>query len=602
MEYTDKQKEFLAEIKVGVKDFGIPIDNAVKGFNEFCKFINDIQEKYKVDEFVCNMGKFGIKYKYDYEIVKKFKIDLGIVYNEKVISKKDIETEYKKVFELEEIKKIIFNLDGSLKLDDLKDKKDFWKMLKQRLREENNYVLNSSSLGGINPFLKLFFDGEIKEEDLKDNKINKVFEKENVRFVVAKDNSIYFILAIPDFEFYNYLDENRGFYHSYTNPLILDYDTPKEDLELLNEINLSNLGLDGLVYIDNKRLNGLISKEKNKKRIEELKGKQEDDINKQIENVFNKKKKITLNGITRYKNGFIEYQNNKIGFKGYMVMNIGKEENDFNNMFNEIVSNFVWNREGHKTSLYCGNFKIKMERINERWHIDNIRINEGERKEVLEKALCYEKKKEYKKFLEEVSKCSIRIHNVLSSGLRYNLTSRRYNEDEIFTKIKCIRKKGKHYIVYNNKDYRISNIGYLISAQSYQSKTINTHTLAESLDRHTELNYDKAINCIAQGLKEYKEAIIKAKKLLSETIKKLNIQNIEIENSEHSGKGYLVEGGSGKKYFVSEEQKVYQYPQMRYICIINKGRVDNLNSIDLLISRLYACKNDDVLKDKIHTL
>jgi len=160
------------------------------------------------------------------------------------------------------------------------------------------------------------------------------------------------------------------------------------------------------------------------------------------------------------------------------------------------------------------------------------------------------------------------------------------------------------FIKYKNKEYRISNINNLITAQDWSYKSLNTHILAGLLEKNSQLNYDEAIDCIKLGLKRYRESIKKAKQLLQETIKKLDIKLIDVENSEVNGKGYLVTGKSGKQYLVTEGLKVYRYPQMSYICIINKGKVGNLNTTDLLISRIYALKNDSVManSDMIYTL
>jgi len=616
-------EEKKAELIVGT--------NSIKGLNkkdsklldEFLTFAKKTYTEYGIDDFFIRIGKVTydesfneiskerVVYESKENIGLKFEIENqeGNYYHSnklKLIGKNEIkeklseELKTKKSKEL--FKKFDININGT---------EDIIKEIKNELKtKENKFCFStphsySTAIKIINFIFNENYDPKENTED--NNKIIKVFEKDNLRVVFCRDNYVYkIIMAIPEFSIYNYLDEGRKFYldwGSYSdNKFYIFDDITQEDFKFFDDNNIKNKIKEKIKFITNDEFKSLCSKEKLRKKMKELKQNKENALDEKINSEFEKNNEINLNGIRRTKKGFFEYQKQKIGFKDFDVMRLDKEEKDFNNIFNEVVFSFVNNYNEKQNILFCGDFKIKMEEENNRWYIEDIRINKAEREEVLKKALCYNKKKDYLVFLKEVSKCSIEIHNKLSSGLTYYLNKNQYGEDKIFSNVELIRKKNRHFIKLGKKEFQISNIKNIITMENWSNNVTNTHTIAQGLEKNSELDYNTSLLVLKKGLADYKLAKKKAKQLLEETITKLNIKKIDVENSEIEDKGYLVKGKSGKEYFITEKLKIFNYPSMKYICIIDKGKYSTLNSTDLLISRLYACANDTLLKENIYTL
>ncbi len=631
--------EFEAEVIVGTKKFkGFKEKEILKLLDDFSKFVYKTTEKYPdLKNFYLKFGK--VIYWIDYDELRelsgnedeKIKKDdeeiMGIVkeeiknYNTQyiLIGKSKIDSSYKEILEIEKIK----NACKDIGIRDLEIEKseDKFKAIKNYLRKEDNFLLsyeNSSYYSNSNSnydklqnFINniLGINYKIDKEKLLKDKISKVLEKENIRLAIWKsDESIYFIMAIPEFSLYNYLDESRFISsNSYgdNNICIFDYDINDNDFNFFEDNKFIGKINEVHKFLTNDELQKLIRKDKLQKQIETQKDNQTTNLNKKIETEFAEKGEITLNSIKRTKRGYFQFQNQKIGFKGNNILKVNYEENDFNNIFDDVCYNFrhihFYNNKD-KAICWVGNFKVTLKEIRSYYYIEDIRINQKEVEEVLKKAICFNKLKDYKDFLKEVSRCSIKIHNVINSGLVYDLNNDRWERDKIFSTIKVTRKNNKNYIQYKKELFKISNINRLMDMQKWEYKTSNIHIIATTLSEFSELNYDKALLVLKDGLQGYRLAKKRAKELLEETIKKLNIQRIDVDNSEISGKGYLVTGKSGKKYFIKEDLKVYEYPNFKYICIVDKGRIGNLNSTDLLISRLYACQNDTYLKEKVHTL
>ena len=631
-ELEDKIKEFKAEIIVGTKKFkGFTEKEVIKILDDFNIFVSKTLEKYPdLEDFYFKIGDLTYHISQGYsgriEELEKDKIKedskehIGIVKRETgnyaseyiLIGEKQIDDSYKEMLEIESIKSIC----SEIQLRDLKITKteDKFKAIKNLLRDDNNFIKNDDySDSSIQTFINkvLEIDYKISEKTEKD-KIFKVLEKENIRLALYCKSEyggrkIYYILAIPEFSLYNYLDEGRFIFNDYNDIYIFDSDVNKDDFNFFNNNNFDNKIKENLRFLTNDELQKLMRKDKLQKRIEGQKQEQENDLNKKIADEFKKNGEIALNSIRRTKKGYFHFQNQKVGFDNFNVLSIDYEEKDFNNIFNGICFSFVNNNkfdEQNKKVCWLGNFKVTLQEKGDYNYIEGLRINKGEVEEVLRKGICFNKLKEYRNFLKEVSKCSIKIHNIINSGLVYNLNRDKWANDKIFSTIKVTRKNGRHYLECKEELFKISNINRIMDSQNWSYKDSSTHLISSILSEFSELSYDNALLVLKDGLKGYRLAKKKAKELLDETIKKLDIQRIDVDNSEISGKGYLVTGKSGKKYFIKEDLKVYEYPNFRYICIVDKGQIGNLNSIDLLISRMFALCNDNVTADKelIYTL
>lgn len=622
---TNILKNERAEVSVGIKKYkGIKSEKVLELLDEFSNFVKETKAKYGLDKFYLTIGNKIFEYKnyYDEEnlqeinkqdIIKKSDDNMGIIKTQDgkilLIGKSEMGEQYKKILEKERLVTIFKNITGTEENIDISTKEDInmFKEIKSWLRkEENHYSIdNSYDYEKINLFLKEIMKTDYRinkrneNEKEEKNKIFKVVEKENIRvaFWYLNNGYCYYLIAIPEFEMYNYLDEGRFISKEYRKLRIFDFDVDKKDFDFFE--NNDNLR-EAIAFITKEQLQRIIGREKTKQLIEQKKENQEEELETKIKEELRTNKEVVLNGIKRTKDGFFHYQNQKIGYENYDVLSVDYKEKDFNAIFHNIC--FSVGNNDYAISLWVGNFKVDITRKGNYWYIEGRRINRSEKAEVLEKALCYLNSEDYRKFLREVSKCSIRIHNALSSGIVYNLRGK-WNEEKIFSKVEIVRKKNRHYIKLNKNLFRIHNINKLFDMKNWEYRNRNTKTIAEVLEKETELKYNQAILVIKEGLKDYRISLKKAKELLDNTISKLGIKKIEVDNSELSEKeGYLVKSKSGKEYFITTNLKIYEYPKFRYICVIDKGKYGNLNRTDLLISRLYAIYNDTQTKELIYTL
>lgn len=636
MEYQQRVANLKAEFKIGLNKTA-KLDKVMKLLDELEILIKETEKKYsslsifyflKLENTFFTINDYRDMDKYEKEIKALPNFKIGILYSGNVITSEDISEKLTEMLEKEESQRILQNIHSDFSEYKGKDYLNHLIGLIRSESKEQGYrkIENYQFTKEINDDLKLkkvikiFFDVDIDTDKLKPSeKIIKVFEKDNLRCALSvsksgyydKTNEYHLLFALPEWEFYNYLDEKRY----YVNGVISDFELPKKEIDFLFEEkkdlrrNLRNKGMDyceeDIFYSTKEEIK---SCQKAFERKEILKGRKEEEENEVEDNIkklFKEKGEITLNGIKRIKEGFFEYQNNRIGYNGFDVLNIETEENDFNEIFNNIVMNYLLKGNFDKRDLECGNFKIN---INQRqsknysnmYYVEGIRINAIEREDVIKRAICYQNKKDFKEFLIEVSRCSINIHNALSTGLTYSI------KEDVFTNIQLVRKSNYNFILFGKEKYRISNINALINLQNinygyYGNNRFNAHILAEHLEKNSTMDYNKAIEIIKEGLKGYREAIKRAKELLSDTIKQLEISELEVDNDNYQGKGYLVKGKSGKQYFITEKLGIYEYPNFKYICVIDKSPI-KLNKTDLLVSRMYALSNDSMIADKVYTL
>ena len=392
---------------------------------------------------------------------------------------------------------------------------------------------------------------------------------------------------MPEWDFYNYLDEGRFF----TENVISDFELSKKEIEFLEKekttfLRNKDFGYNEVFYSTKEEIKNSHRAWERKETLENRETEEKSEIEENIKKLLGKKGSITLNGIKRSRSGFFEYQNNKIGYKGYNVLQIENEEKDFNEIFNKIVWNYL-NSSEILEPLECGNFKINIKMKQSKnnygsmYYVEGIRINKDEREDVIKRAICYQNKKDFKEFLKEVSKCSINIHNVLATGLTFSI------KEDIFTNIPLVRENNHHFIVYEKSKYRISNINTLINLQSvrvsnysyYNNKKFNVNLLAEYLEKNSELNYDKAIEVIKEGLKGYKQALRKAKQLLKETIAQLQIKELEVENENFTGKENIaIEVQDGTLTLKFNKHKLFSSLKERKVIIgyLNKKLEEQL--------------------------
>lgn len=235
------------------------------------------------------------------------------------------------------------------------------------------------------------------------------------------------------------------------------------------------------------------------------------------------------------------------------------------------------------------------------WKINDIRINAQEVVDSLSRALCYDKVEDYNLFLKKVSKCSIRIHKYLASGISLNVRDNILNERLKF-KIILKRVKNRNYIQLGKDLIPIKNIGRLLAM--VERHHVDLPKIIDTLlnDKIVGLTAEQIGQIIRDGRKLWEEEAKKDKETLEETLKLFDVQELSAQlKTNKTVNGYLVNGQKRQYVIDKEDLKVYEYPTGRYLCMVDKGQNEYANNARL-INRIYALANDSRLAKMINTL
>jgi len=456
----------------------------------------------------------------------------------------------------------------------------------------------------------LFFENVNLEANLPYyfSKILKVIEIDNLRICAVKEfNRLVIIFANPESEHYNYLDEGRYFYRYDDSLKFFDMEIKDDNINMIYDLfdDLSNTEIEHLPsLIDKRHIDDLKNQRDMQEKLEKERDEKKEKLKEAILNSYRENGFVVINGIKISKDGYAEFEGRKIG-SGYEFIkdiDLTNEQLDFNELFNDFCEKVSRHKSYSYNPIWLGKFSIevvfKSNFLYIRTKNKDYRINKNELNEVLKRGICFDSLEDYEKLLSEVSKCSIKIHNILSQGLIIHFESKYNRYEKTPIKLNIIREKNKHFIVIGNRKIKIHNINALLNlTYKYGRLYRDFNYISAILMNNTDLNENEVMLVLKDGLKEYKEAIRKSEELLKETIEVLNIKEAEIDNK----KGYIV-NGKLRTYFITDDLKIYEYPNMKYICVIDKGRADDVVGKDRLISRLYALSNDNLVIDDIHTL
>jgi len=466
--------------------------------------------------------------------------------------------------------------------------------------------------------------------------ILKVLEcKDDVRIAkIYFCDRIDYIAVTPENNMYNYIDEGR--------PLFLNYDYDHrytwlafdivsiEDLKntisnyyayyKANQNTLSNLNR----YVDN----DTVLSAKNKYLLMEAKRKREEELakikNKKYEEAINnlEKKPFEKNGIT-FTKYTMNYENilvdtNKIfDFSVYLNQKSVDELVDFNTLLNIVLKSisykFIYNSRWNMPSSIRYNADYLLEAVEIRkptiftidgkkisisydenkYYVNDIRINKNEIAEVLTHILCYNSIEDFNKFLKSVSSCSLKFHKAISNGIKHTI-----HIGELTTvELKMVREKSRNYLILGKKKLKINDTNRLINWNNYDYKSF-IETLINSVD----IDFKDIKKLLKEGIERYNKALEKSKKLLEDTMKMLKVEKKVIDGKE----GYVIQGKSGNEYLV--EDKNNNYPvwknnngSLSYVCIVDKSSKNQMGK-DGLVSRLYALKNDILIAQDVTTL
>lgn len=506
------------------------------------------------------------------------------------------------------------------------------------------------------PYRLVFPSTEFDLEPPKNKFLSKVafvYEGKNERYVgfirqsnsdYGKNSEVVVMSFTPDSPVYNYLDKGRILFWPWRNEgsMCFFWDDLSEDV--VDEAYLRKMNVSGLITAEQYKqaVRKFELKVMQERKEAELKNEMLKSIEKKFKGGSENFKTFTHSGITFSKHLF-EYAGQKIGFVEnpiedrtmlpfYETVKFDAERIDFNELFLSFVRHLINYHSDAGFRICVGDYTIKYESSKSTndanlSYINDVRINNGEIRDVLERALCFETQADYDGFIKQISKCSLRFHELMASGLivevvPFGQSQWNKSKDWFTCRFNMKREKNRGYLYYfkdgddgkkTEVKFAIKDTNKLLSVLGY-NKSGNRYG-AERVVKFTELGnyFTDALGIgpiefnelLKDAVKEHVRVQKRSEELLEKAIKTLGVKKIEVKGQ----KGYLIKGQMSQ-YFVSGDGdgnhggaagKVYKYPSMAYVCMVEKTGVKRVGN-DLIVNRLYALANDSVLVKEISTL
>jgi len=356
---------------------------------------------------------------------------------------------------------------------------------------------------------------------------------------------------------------------------------------------------------------------------EQNKVKVQDKLDKTVESVRKGKKPFKYNGVTFTQAG-IEYENQKLTCNTHsggdilasMVRYRNLDDINFDRAVDDFEDKILSNVERHMDAKgvigdvdYDLTFESKQNSLGNTYiitRINDIKVNRDEVPEIIRRGLCFTTQKAYDEFLDSARKCSLKIHAYLANGININVHDH-FKNTYIDCKIPIVRHKNKNFIKLGESEFHVSNTNRLIKLDkaSDVSEVINVLLNPDivKVSGPDDIGY-----IIKRGEIEYADAIKRSQELLLETEKLFDlVKEDHVVDGEHLV-GYIIRG-SIREYFLaidlnqgtSNYCRVYEYPDMKYLCVVDKGVDQNIN-IDKVVQRIYALHNDSLVSEEVNTL
>ena len=262
------------------------------------------------------------------------------------------------------------------------------------------------------------------------------------------------------------------------------------------------------------------------------------------------------------------------------------------------------------------------------YYINGHRIKKDEIREVLQRAMCFQTQEAYDKFLEDVSKLSLKARDMISKGITLYISS---SVDNLrTTALLEFDKTGASWeLIIRDKDGKEDSRHKVIGGISKFTTRLNKQDFSANISDESLFNLlseqiptlevDKIAMLMANGITILNKQIARSRKLLEDTAKatKAVYQTISYGNKRISG--YKVQGTSGTEYLIAcelgDENKVrnsgdhgsdsmgavYALPTLRRICIVDTGMRDQ-SGYDMIVNRLLAMANDSLVVTQVMTL
>jgi hypothetical protein len=485
--------------------------------------------------------------------------------------------------------------------------------------------------------------------------IVEVYEKNNIRLSKAiressyidryKNSSLFFIADVKN-EIYNYLDVGRTFYVNsrgisswartieelkYTPKLFMLDNTviisPNEDVYKEIEgryadkkaVLLDTFSVESVIRrLERKKL----SKSQEEQKLIILKKKVLSKVDELEEGGS-----LKLNGILFNKEK-IEYSGQVLQCEGINVAKVlahfatYRKLEDIN--FDNVTDTFIQGVEnsvvyapstkkikgilGEVTFTLENRINVNQNGVKTRYiYINNHRVKRDEISQILNRALCFETQKAFNSFVSQVSKCSLELHKYLNNGIELSVSDD-YTSKNIFFKIPLLRASGKNYIFINNKKYGVSNTNALINMARFTRMHEVINTLLNPKVVRID-GPDDIADIIRKGEELHQKDKNKNREMIERVEKIFNLEIEEVKVSGVSSRGYIINGkmsqyfldiGKTDKETIFDRLRVYSYPDMQYVCMLDKSVKQTGPSN--LVNRIFALHNDSMVAKEITTL
>ena len=489
-----------------------------------------------------------------------------------------------------------------------------------------------------------------------------ISEKKNLRVAVAKrvlNNHSYYrsghdsenviLIADPDQPCYDYLDLGRQFYsnssdipyRSFRSKLktlsqfpklyMLDENVvPSTNEEVFNDI-LNRHTHEETVLVDNLTMESVVRRFQRKEQKQNLKVVQADKLadkfKSRLEALAGTEGTVNLNGVALGNHSF-EYEGQKLSCDQIYIPSLLTSYNrhrDLDNLnfdtlsgdfFRKLTRTIKESSEALELTGSIGDVKFKIENrvkttttgnVVKLAYMNECKIRKDEIGEIIERGLCFAEQTAFDSFVKQVSACSLKLHKYLNEGIRLHVRDD-YKMKNIDFKIPLLRKSGKNYIVLDGKEYGVADSNRLIRLEgaSYMHEAINTllNPKVVRLD-----GPDDIAHIITKGEALHDADKDKNKNSINRVEELFDIAVTKIVNNGTAQRGYVIDGkmskyfldiGKTDKETVFDRLRVFSYPDMAYVCMIDKG-IDQTGP-GHLINRIYALHNDSMVAADVATL
>lgn len=488
----------------------------------------------------------------------------------------------------------------------------------------------------------------------------EIGEDDNVRIGIAmrKTSSFYrqhvdtaIMVADCDNAVYDYMDKDRQFYaseddvptgdwrsneaiHTLPKLFLLNEDVhPPEAEEVFVDIANRNTDKEALL-VDSLMLETVIKRFQRRDMVAQNKEQQKEVLKTKFKKKLDKinqddddETSISLNGIKMSKHT-IEYGGQTLscdqikvydlveryaGYRGLDDLNFDTLSDDFfHRLTNDVERSYSSKEWTGKIGEIDYNLELKCSRnkagANMRLvYMNGYKIKKDEVGDIARRALCYEDQEVFDGFCHQVSKCSLKLHKYLNEGIHLKVTDD-YRNQRINFKIPLIRKSGKNFIVLDDKEYGVADSNRLIRLQeaSHMHDAINT-LLNPKVVRID--GPDDIAHIIRKGEELHEQDKDKNKKLIEKVENLFGIEVTSITTNGTRQRGYVIDGKMSKYFLdigrtdketVFDRLRVFSYPDMAYVCMIDKT-VQQTGPSNL-INRIFALHNDSLVARDVNTL